>query len=456
MSTIDHGSAPVASPGIGAPQYDATSETAGQFARRNGWLAPYRVIDLSDERGLLAGHMLAQLGADVIQVEPPAGSRARQAAPFASIGGGAPQSMYWAAYAAGKRGATCDLQQPAGRELLHQLLTKADFLIESAEPGEMARLGLDHATLAERHPHLVHVSITAFGSDGPKANYHATDLTLWAAGGPLLPNRDANGTPLRLSVPQAWLHGAADGACGALIAHFARLASGRGQHVDISVQQSVAQATLSTILSAAVGHENHSVGGTPAGPQAKKQLDLSGSGARTRRSKWKLADGLLEMHLAMGPAAGRYTNALFAWMLEEGACDTTTAAWDWVNIPKLIESGAVTDADMEAARAEVEQFLSTRSKAEMMENAVRRKLLMAPIAMMADLAISPHYAERGFFQQVGTPALTLPGNFALGTADGFVPLTAAPSVGQHNDTVYRELCGLDAQRIAAIAEAGVI
>lgn len=425
----------------------------------SGFLAPYRVIDLTDERGLLAGHMLAQLGADVIQVEPPSGSNARQAAPFASVGGAAAQSMVWAAYAAGKRGVTCDLEQADGRALLHQLLEGADFLIESFAPGEMARLGLDVASMAARYPKLIHVSITAFGSSGPKADYHCTDLTLWAAGGPMLPNRDTNGTPLRISVPQSFLHGAADAACGALVAHFSRLTSGRGQHVDISVQQSVAQATLSTILSAAVGHEGHSVGGTPAGPQAKKQLDLSGSGARTRRSKWRLADGLLEMHLAMGPAAGRYTNALFAWMFEEGACDAATAAWDWVAIPTLIESGAVTDADMEAARAMVEKFLAGRSKTDMMDNAVRRKLLMAPIAMMADLAASPHYAERRFLQQVAIgdgASLTLPGDFAQGAPGGFVPLTAAPTLGQHNEAVYATLCGLDAPRIAALAHAGVI
>jgi crotonobetainyl-CoA:carnitine CoA-transferase CaiB-like acyl-CoA transferase len=404
----------------------------------SGWLSSYRVIDLCDERGLLAGHMLAQLGADVIQVEPPGGSPARQAAPFARVGGGEAESMYWAAYASGKRGLTCDLERPEGREALHRLLEGADFLFESFEPGVMARLGLDRASLAARHPHLVHVSITAFGSSGPKSAYHASDLSLWAAGGPLLPNRDADGTPLRISVPQSWLHGAADAAGGALVAHFARLASGRGQHVDISVQQSVAQATLSTILSAAVGHEGHSVGGTPAGPQAKKQLDLSGSGARTRRSKWRLADGLLEMHLAMGPAAGRYTNALFAWMRDEGACDAATGGWDWVTIPKLIESGALGEAEMEAARATVERFLASRSKADMMINAVQRKLLMAPIAMMADLAASPHHAHRGFFQEIscGAATLTLPGDFALGAAGAFVPLTPAPGIGEHNDAVH--------------------
>lgn len=421
-----------------------------------GWLAPYRVIDLSDERGLLAGHMLAQLGADVIQVEAPSGSRARLASPFADAGHGA-ESMVWAAYAAGKRGVSCDLEHADGRALLHLLLERADFLIESEDPGVMARRGLDYASLAARHPQLIHVSITAFGSDGPKANYHASDLTLWAAGGPLLPNRDAAGTPLRISVPQSCLHGAADAACGALVAHFARLASGRGQHVDISVQQSVAQATLSTILSAALGHEQHALGGTPAGPQAKKPLDLSGSGARTRRSKWQLADGLLEMHLAMGPAAGRYTNALFAWMLEEGACDAATAAWDWVAIPQLIESGAIGDADMAAARAMVERFLAGKNKAEMMDHAVRRKLLMAPVALMADLAASAHYAERGFFQRVGGPVpLMLPGDFALGAGGAFVPLRPAPAIGQHNQAVYGELCGLDPARLAALSRQGVI
>ena len=132
-----------------------------------GWLSPFRVIDLTDARGLLAGQMLAKLGADVIQVEPPGGSTARRVAPFDAAG----RSFYWSAFAAGKRGVTLDLEAADGRARLRRLLGRADVLIDSAEPGRMAALGLDHAALRDAFPHLICVSVTPFGSDGPKRDY---------------------------------------------------------------------------------------------------------------------------------------------------------------------------------------------------------------------------------------------------------------------------------------------
>lgn len=424
-----------------------------------GWLAPYRVLDLTDDRGLLAGHMLAQLGADVIQVEPPGGSRARQVGPFARVEGGGRHSLYWSAYAAGKRGITCDLESTTGQTLFRRLVTTTDFILESEDPGTMERRSLGYANLSALNPAIIHVSITAFGSHGPKAGYAATDLTLWASGGPLLPTREAEGPPLRICVPQSYLHGAADAASGALVAHFARLRSGRGQHVDISVQQSVAQATLSSILSAAVGHENYSIRPVAQSSTKKNQIDLSGSGARTRRSKWPVRDGIVELHLAMGPATGRFTNALFAWMREEDACDDATASWDWVTLPQRIEADEIDEADIERARTMVGKFLSRYTKHELVEIAIRRKILLAPIATTEDLVKSPHHAARNFFEtieEVPGRRLTLPGPFAFTDGKGFVPNSPAPRIGQHNIDVYTNLCGLSQHEVAALCEKGVL
>lgn len=423
-----------------------------------GFLSPYRVVDLTDHRGLLAGRMLAQLGADVIQVEPPGGSPARRVGPFDDSAPEDLRSMYWAAYASCKRGATCALDTEAGRALFLRLVAKADFLIESEPPGAMAARGLGHDTLREANPALVHVSITPFGSDGPKADWADSDLVLWAAGGPLLQAQDGDRAPLRISVPQAYLHAAGDAAGGALVAHFARVASGRGQHVDISVQQSVAQATLSSILAAAVGHENFSIRVEPKS-KTRKTLDLSGSGARTRRSKWQVKDGLVEMHLAMGPAAGRFTNSLTAWMRDAGALDEATAAWDWVTIPARIEADEITEDDLERVRGIVAGFLAGFTKAELADIAMKRKLLLAPVATTEDLANSTHHGARGFFQTIEDSAvrrIRLPGNFAMGVPHAFVPVTPAPLPGEHDDAVWGGLVGLSPDELSACRKQGVI
>lgn len=423
-----------------------------------GFLSPYRVLDLTDQRGLLAGRMLAQLGADVIQIEPPAGSPARAVGPFDDAAAPESRSLHWAAYAACKRGISCDLDKPQGRALFLRLLEKADFVIESETPGAMAARGLDHAQLRAVNPAIVHVSITPFGSTGLKAGWAASDLVLWAAGGPLLQTQEGDRPPLRISVAQAWLHAAADAAGGALVAHFARVRSGAGQHVDISVQQSVAQATLSSILSAAVGHENFTLRVQPKNSSGKT-LDLSGSGARTRRSKWQVRDGLVEMHLAMGPAAGRFTNNFFAWMRDEGGCDDALAAWDWVTLPARIEADEITEQDLEDVRIRVGGFLANYTKAELAEAAMRRKMLLAPVATTEDLLNSPHHRERGFFQQVTDASgrsTSLPGDFAMGVPGAFVPLRPAPALGEHDDEVYCGLLGLSAAELAELRAGRVI
>ena len=130
-----------------------------------GFLAPYRVLDLTDHRGLLAGRMLAQLGADVIQIEPPSGSPARAVGPFDDSVQEPHRSLYWAAYAACKRGVTCDLDGEAGRALLRRLVEKADFIIESETPGVMAARGLVDVLIPRGGAGLIEAVVT--GSQVP-------------------------------------------------------------------------------------------------------------------------------------------------------------------------------------------------------------------------------------------------------------------------------------------------
>lgn len=420
----------------------------------SGWLQPYRVIDLTDERGLLAGQMFARLGADVIQVEPPGGSSARGVAPFDEAG----RSCCWSAFAAGKRGITLDLERPEGRRLLLELVARADFLFESSPVGRMAALGLSHEALAARNPALIHVSVTPFGSDGPKAGYADADLVTWASGGPLHPNRDASGPPLRISVPQACLHAAADAAGGALIAHFARLRTGLGQHVEVSVQQSVTQATLGSHLAAAVGHADFTI---LAGVQARpgpKSLDLSGSGARTRRSKWPVRDGLVEMHLGMGPASGPKSNNLFAWMKAEGALPVELHDWDWRTLPQRILADEINEDHLEFARDAVRAFVARFTKAELMAEAVEREIMLAPVNEIGDLLASPHLEARGFFVEVDEAGrkVTLPGAFAVGPEGMFAEPRGAPALGEHNDAVYGGLLGIDEAQRARLRSEGVL
>jgi crotonobetainyl-CoA:carnitine CoA-transferase CaiB-like acyl-CoA transferase len=402
-----------------------------------GFLDGLKVLDCTDERGLLAGRLLADLGADVVQVEPTSGSAARNAPPMA--GGG---SAFWDAYAANKRGITCDLDHPEGVAALRALASRADIFIESSEPGVFDRLGLGWDSLRELNPALIYVSITSFGSEGPKAGWAGTDLTVWAAGGPLAYNQDEVGPPLRISVPQTFLHAAADAAGGALLAYHARRRTGRGQRVDVSAQASLGLCTLAAALTAATGDKE---------PEwipkrgISSNIDQSGSGSRTRRSKWEVRDGFVELHLAMGPAVGAFTNNFFAWMSEAGACpDQDIATWDWRSLPDLIRQGAIDGEDMERARDLVAKFLADKTKEDVTRAAIARKLLAVDVADVSNLAASPHFADRSFFVKVGDPAhpvRTLPGAVARTNSDAFVFRRPAPLVGEHDEEVRRDWLG---------------
>ena len=148
-------------------------------------LAPYRVLDLTNENGLLCGQILADLGADVIQIEPPGGSPTRRVGPWVGGKRGPERSLFWLAYARNKRSLALDLEDATDRRELLRLVSGADFLIESERLGRMAELGLDYQQLSRIQPGLVYVSITPFGQQGPKARWAATDLTLMAARGVL-------------------------------------------------------------------------------------------------------------------------------------------------------------------------------------------------------------------------------------------------------------------------------
>ena len=382
-----------------------------------GALAGLRVLDLSDARGILAGRMLALMGADVLAIEPDGGSSARRLAPFDDQG----NSLFWAAWAVGRRSLVLD----HGDARFRALLAQADVVLQSGNPARDRLLDTDE--LLAVNPALIHAIVTPYGLSGPKAGYVDSDLTIWAAGGPLKPTESQAGMPTRMTLPQAFHHAAADALCGVMVALEARRQSGQGQRVVSSAQASATQSTLSLSMASVIGHPNY-VFRAEVKSKKKRQLDLSGSGSRTQRSKWPVRDGLVEMHLGLGPAAGRFTNNLFALMAARGACSPEFATWDWVTLPALIEDDQIPDERMEQAREEVARFLAGLTKREAVDLALEHRLMLAPIMSMADLAHSPHAAARGFFDDIG--GLKLPGKLAQGFDEGFVVPRPAPMLNE--------------------------
>jgi crotonobetainyl-CoA:carnitine CoA-transferase CaiB-like acyl-CoA transferase len=167
-----------------------------------GALSGIRVLDLSTPLAEATGRVLADLGAEVIKVEPPGGCGARFTAPFEAGRAGDPSgSLFWRAYGLGKRSVLLDLEALGGRAQLLELVRSADIFIESSTPGELGSMGLDFASLHAVNPSLIYVSVTPFGQTGPDAKSPATDLTIAAAGGLVNLQGDGDRPPLPVGHP---------------------------------------------------------------------------------------------------------------------------------------------------------------------------------------------------------------------------------------------------------------
>jgi len=412
-------------------------------------LSPYRVLDLTTERGLLCGQVLGDLGADVIKIEPPGGSPARRIGPFYRDEPDPNRSLFWWAYNRNKRSVTLDLDREDGRAIFLRLAQGAHFLIESYDPGYMAARGLDYETLSRTNPALVYVSITAFGQTGPKAGWADSDLIVWAAGGPLALTGDSDRPPVRVSVPQAYAHASAEAAVAALIAHHERARSGRGQHVDVSAQASVDQATLSNALSAPLGV-----------PDVRRSSGGSKYGPILVRGVYPAKDGYVTISFFFGTALGPMTRRLMEYIYEQGFCDESIRDKDWIAYVELLLSGKEPESEYTRVRDAVEAFTSSRTKAELMEAALEHSLLIAPIVAVDDVLANEQLAAREYWQPLDHPELgvsiTYPGAFAKFSEAPLRHRLRPPLVGEHNREVYMDELGLTHDELFDLEANGAI
>jgi crotonobetainyl-CoA:carnitine CoA-transferase CaiB-like acyl-CoA transferase len=411
-----------------------------------GMLSPYRVLDVTDERGLLCGKILADLGADVIQIEPPGGSSARRVGPFYRDQVDGERSLFWWAYAANKRSITLNLATADGRALLARLLPSAHFLIESFPPGYMASLGLGYEALAAINPALIVVSITPFGQDGPYAPYQAPDLVGMGMAGFMYLTGDPDRPPVRVGVPHFYLQGAAAGATGAMIAHAQRLRTGQGQHVDVSCQEAVARTLANAPQSYAL-----------EGTVIRRQGSYRQTGGTTfMRITWPCKDGFVNFQLSGGAGAGRSVNNLIQWMAEEGQGDPYLQELNWAELGY----GTITKELLERVVPPIERFFLSHTKAELFEGAVARRILLFPVATAADILANPQLQARGYFQPVSHPDLdapvTYPGPFVRASAAAVRLRRLAPKLGEHNAEIYCDELGLTRAELTRLHEAGVI
>jgi crotonobetainyl-CoA:carnitine CoA-transferase CaiB-like acyl-CoA transferase len=356
-----------------------------------------RVVDLAGPPGFFCGRLLVGLGAEVVRVEPPGGDALRA------------DSLAFAHWHAGKRSVVLDLETPAGLAALRALVATADVLVETFPPGRLERLGLDPATLTAIRPELVIVSVTPFGRTGPRADWVGTDLTAVALGGMMGLCGDPDGPPLQPPREQGYHLAGLNAAIGALLALRARRLTGRGQAVDVSVQEAVA----ATLEYGAIGYIHSGVVHRRRGSRYPHVL----------HALFRARDG----HVAGGVSGSpRMWQGLLAWMQETGrAGELADPRWG---------DEAVRLAERERLFAGIEAFTATFDRAAFCAEAQRRRLPWAPVERPEDVLVSPQLTARGFFLDVAwNGAVARDVGFAFAFPEGRRPARLiVPAPGEGN------------------------
>ncbi len=416
-------------------------------ADSDNYLAPYRVLDLTDARGILCGKMLGDLGAAVVHIEPPGGSPTRNAAPFLDNTPDPEKSLWWFAYNSNKRGVTLNLQDGEGRGLFLRLVKKSDFVIENFPPGYLDSLGIGYPDLAMVNPRVILISITPFGQEGPYSKYKGSDLVTSAMGGVVYATGDPDRPPLRVSFPQSYLMASADAAAGAMLALGARHVSGEGQHVDVSIQESI----LDMIPSVTETYDLMGEVMVRAG-----SARLRGKRRAAFRVIWPCKDGYVCYTRVAGPSGVPSMQHLSEWMEEEGYDVAPLKGLDWATV----DFDVMAQEHMDAIFATFERFFKGYTIEELYAGAREREIILDPVYDIAHLLASPQLNFRKFFQDVEHPELgrsiRYPVEYIKVAPHPIQVSRVAPHIGEHNMEIYNGDLGLTVQEIERLIRKGGI
>jgi len=381
-----------------------------------GPLEHVRVVEVGELVGApYATKLLADLGADVVKIEPPGGDRARARGPFPR-GVPHPETSGLFLYLnANKRGVTLDLGTDDGRTTLDRLVARADLLVHDVHPTEMAAQGLEFERLSALNPALVVTSIAPFGLSGPHAGYRGNDVVLWSAGGVAALN-GAPGhpdlPPLKTFGDQAGFQAGLNAAIGSLGALFARLATGRGEHVEVSAQECVA-----AILELTFEYWPYT------------QLVASRLGQ-------KPIQPLCFMECRDG--------WIFLCAIEEHQWKAFVEIMgnpEWASL-EIFDNRLARGANFDALETFLQDWCREQSVQELYEAAQARRVPFAPVSTMGDLLASTHLQARGFFVTLAHPVagpVTMPGAPYKLAATPWTLRRPAPTLGQHTAEVLAEV-----------------
>ncbi len=396
-----------------------------------GALDGVKVLDLAHHiAGPYCTKLLADFGAEVLKVEQPGGDPARAMPPFYHDEQHPEKSLPFLYLNTSKRSMTLNLKSAQGIEIFRDLVQSCDILVENFSPRVMPSLGLDYPVLKEINPALVMVSISNFGQTGPYRDFKATDMIEYALGGLMYIFGSFDREPLKHAFNQAQFKAGTNAASAALIALYHSRATGTGQHVDLSIQESVASALRDVTSNF-----------TYMGAVRRRQPNHSGDLTRLRAT----SDGYIL------PNPG------------------TTARLDWDMVVEFLEAPELDDDKFRTASARLENaeelghildriFLS-KNKMDMFYAAHQRRFIYGVIDSPQEVMANPQNLARDRFVESQHPVagtLKYPGAPFQLSATPWDGLQPAPTLGQHNQEVLCQQMGYSVPEFEKLRSMGVV
>lgn len=355
-----------------------------------GALAGIRVIELAHERTALAGKLLADMGADVIVVEPPGGAVVRTFGPFVDDVPGEERSLWWRHYGTSKRSITADLGTEEGRADVRALFESADVVLE-AEAGGLATWGLDWEHLAPRCPGLVWTSITHHGRGNPEPP--ATDLTIMSEGGPVWScgYDDHSIAPVRGLDNQAMHTACHYAVTSILVALYWREDSGRGQLIDVSM---LAALNVTTEFGTIAWLNSEQV--------VRRQTGRHASNAPTEPTQIECADGRW-LNTGVPPRRRDEFASLRSWIDELGLAEECPAyellllgdGYEQISILQLEDDPLAAEV-FQSGRDAIEFLAGHLGAQELFVGLQQRGLACGVIYSPEEMLADPHFVARGF------------------------------------------------------------
>lgn len=344
-----------------------------------GKLSGITVVDLTQYLpGPMMTLMMADQGAEVIKIEPPAGDPARAQTPFE-----AGQSVWFRNLNRGKASRALDLKSEAGRAALWALIDRADVFVEGFRPGAVERLGFGYAAVAARNPRIIYCSVSAFGQTGALAGHPAHDLAVQALSGFLSVNDGPDGQPVVPAAPSADMAAGLTALSGVLMALIGRERTGRGDYLDIAM------------FDALLPWCAHVAGDAIAGGAAPRSSSQRSLGGAAFYQVYATADG---RHVALGGREPKFVYTLLTALAR----------------PDLIPLGDAPAGDQDVLIAFLRATLAGRTRDDWVAWFADKDVAFSSVLDFREALDQPHVAERGLLVESGgahqlAPAIRFPG-----------------------------------------------